>query len=334
MVKPERRTRADIVTAGAIMVVVAVVGALIWWTSDARASQSRPAAAPLASLTTAKAVPNALHELWTAPSPQTVTPVVVGGAVVTGNGDTVAGHDPGTGAVAWTYTRDRELCGVTYLFRNAVAVYPDGRGCGQVTTLDGSTGRRGPTRSGYADKHIDLTSDGTTVLAAGSTRLETWRSDMVRVIGYGEVDARIKPKHVGIGEGCRQLSAAASTAAVAVLQACPGKPEVQLTLLTPADQDDEPNVKDIPQHGIGPSQGGPAGAWVIAVSGTSTALYVGAPHPHVVIYDETGTEVSSTELPSPPTAAALRTAAVTRAGGLITWWTGDSVVVFDSTKLA
>ena len=47
MVKPERRTRADLLAAAAIAVVVAVVAALIWWTSDARATISRPAASPV-----------------------------------------------------------------------------------------------------------------------------------------------------------------------------------------------------------------------------------------------------------------------------------------------
>jgi hypothetical protein len=318
------------IAAAAIAAVIAVAAGVIWWTSDARATESRSAAVELKALTPAQAVPGALRPLWSAASPHTVTPVVTGGAVVTGDGGTVSGRDPSTGDVAWTYRRDRELCGVTWLYRSAVAVYPDRRGCGQVSTIDGSTGRRGPTRSGYADKAIELSTDGTTVLAAGPTRLETWRSDMVRVIGYGEVDARVKPVHVGIGQGCRQLSAAASSAAVAVLQACPGKADVQLTVLTPADQDDEPIVKDIPQPGIGPD----AGAWVIAVSDTSTALYVPTPDPHVVIYDDTGTAVSASALTAPPSAAGLRTGAVTRAGGLITWWTGNSVVVFDATKLA
>ena len=330
MVRPERRTRADLIAAAVIAVVVAVVAGIIWWTSDARATDSRPAAAELKALVPAKVVPQSLRQLWTAPSPKTTMPVVVGGAVVTGDGRTVSGRDPVTGEVAWSYARDRELCGVTWIYRHAVAVYPDGRGCGQVTTVDGSTGRRGPTRSGYADKTVEFTSDGTTVLAAGPTRLETWRSDMVRVIGFGEVDARVKPPQVGVGHGCRQLSAAASTAAAAVLQACPGKSDAELTLLTPADQDDEPTVKDIPLKGVSTE----AGAWVVTVSDTSAALYVPTPHPHVVIYDDTGIEVSNTPLPATPLPTALHPGAVSRAGGLITWWTGDSVLVFDGNKLA
>lgn len=42
MVKPERRTKTDIAAAATIAVVVAVAASLIWWTSDARATISRP----------------------------------------------------------------------------------------------------------------------------------------------------------------------------------------------------------------------------------------------------------------------------------------------------
>ena len=44
MVRPERRTKGDMLAAAAIAVVVAATASLIWWTSDARATISRPAA--------------------------------------------------------------------------------------------------------------------------------------------------------------------------------------------------------------------------------------------------------------------------------------------------
>ena len=125
MVKPERRTRGDVLAAVAIAAVVAIVAALIWWTSDARATISRPAATPVPTLPTAKVVPSSLRELWTAPSPKTTTPLVVAGNVVTGDGHEVEGRDPATGNTRWTYARDLDLCGVTYVYDYAVAVYPD-----------------------------------------------------------------------------------------------------------------------------------------------------------------------------------------------------------------
>ncbi|BCI90568.1 hypothetical protein NIIDMKKI_57740 [Mycobacterium kansasii] len=185
MVKPERRTRGDILAAAAIVVVVAVVAALIWWTSDARATISRPAATPAPNPTPAREVPSTLKQLWSAPSPASRVPVAVGGTVVTGDGRHVDGRDPATGETLWSYARDTDLCGVTWVYRYAVAVYRDDRGCGQVSTIDGSTGRRGPARSSYADPRVRLSSDGTTVLSAGRTRLELWRSDMVRMLSYG-----------------------------------------------------------------------------------------------------------------------------------------------------
>ena len=249
MVKPERRTRADLVAAAAIAVVVAVVAALIWWTSDARATISRPAASPVKTLAPAKTVPQSLRELWTAPSPKTTMPVIAGGSVVTGNGHDVDGRDPATGAVLWSYSRDLDLCGVTSVYHYAVAVYPDSRGCGQVSTIDGQTGMRGPSRTAYADPEVALSSDGTTVLSAGDSRLEQWRSDMVRMISYGALDARIKPGTPG-PVLCRLVSAAASSAAVSVLEACPDQPDLRLTLLRPAKEEDTPDLKYVPLPGV------------------------------------------------------------------------------------
>ena len=160
-----------------------------------------------------------LRQLWTAPSPATTAPVVVGGTVATGNGRRVDGRDAGTGESRWSYARDTDLCGLSWVYHYAVAVYRDDRGCGQVSTLDGSTGRRGAARSSYADPQVRLSSDGTTVLSAGDTRLELWRSDMVRMLAYGETDARVKPSARGLHSGCTLVSAAASSSAVSVLEA-------------------------------------------------------------------------------------------------------------------
>jgi len=324
MVKPERRTRGDVLAAAAIAAVVAIAAALIWWTSDTRATISRAAATPAPTLPSAKAVPSSLRQLWTAPSPKTTTPLVVAGNVVTGDGREVEGRDPATGNTRWTYARDLELCGVTYVYDYAVAVYPDVRGCGQVSTIDANTGERGPSRTAYADPEVRLSSDGTTVLSAGDSRLEQWRSDMVRMLSYGSLDARIKPG-TPASPICRLVSAEASSTAVSVLEACPKQDDLRLTLLRPADEEDTPDQKYVPQPGVVDD----SGARVIAVSDTTTAVYVPAPKPTVNIVDETGATVASTLLPRPPSPAAT----MSRAGDLITWWTGDSVMVFSANGL-
>jgi hypothetical protein len=244
--------------------------------------------------------------------------------VVTGAGRQVDGRDPATGAVLWSYARDVDLCGVTSVYQNAVAVYPDARGCGQVSTIDGKTGRRGPSRTAYADPEVRLSTDGTTVLSAGDSRLEQWRSDMVRMNSYGALDARIKPD-VPAQPLCRLVSAAASPSAVSVIESCPQQPDERLTLLRPDKEEDQPLVKHVALPGV-PAD---SDAQVIAVSETTTAVYLPTPKPTVNVIDETGNTVSSTLLPKP----ASPDATMSRAGDLITWWTGDSVMVFDANGL-
>jgi hypothetical protein len=328
MVRPERRTKGDILAAAAIGVVIAATASLIWWTSDARATISRPAAVPAPAPTPAREVPATLNQLWIAASPATTAPVVVSGAVATGDGREVDGRDPGTGETRWSYARDSDLCGVSWVYHLAVAVYKDDRGCGQVSTLDGATGRRGPARSGYADPRVRLFSDGTTVLSVGDTRLELWRSDMVRMLAYGETDARVKPSARGLHSGCRLFSAAASSSAVSVLESCAGAADLRLVLLRPGKEDDEPQQHVVAEPGIRKD----SGARVLTVWENNTAVYLpgdSGAQPRVDVVDETGTTISSTLLPKPPSSSAV----MSQAGNLVTWWTGDSLMVFEASNL-
>lgn len=324
MVRPERRTKGDLIAAAAIVIVIAVVATAFWWNSSARATISQPASEPARTLRQASVVPQELQTLWSAASPRTQSPVVIGGTVVTGEERTVTGHDAQTGQLRWSYQRDTNLCGISYVYDIAVAVYPDVRGCGQVTGINAGSGRRGPTRTSYADKQVVLTSDGSTVLSAGATRLELWRSDLIRMISYGEIDARIKPANKGIGTGCTLMSAAASSSAVSVLESCRGQDDLRLTLLKPAKEEDEPDTKNVPLTGVKAD----SEARILAVSSTTTAVYLPTPKPEIAVYDETGTKVSSTALPEEPVLA-NSARAVTKVGNFITWWTGNSVEVFD-----
>lgn len=325
MIRPERRTRGDLIAAAAIAAVVALLIGAFWWRSSARATISRPAAEPAPSVAAADAVPETLQQRWTAASGATRLPIVLGGDVISGDGRTVAGLDPQTGEQRWSYARDTDLCGVSYVYDLVVAVYPDVRGCGQVSGIDASTGHRGPTRTSYADDAVLLSSDGNAVLSAGATRLELWRSDLVRMLSYGEMDAPVKPVNTKLGEGCALMSAAASESAVGVLEACSDAEDLRLTLLKPAKEEDEPDVKRVELDGVAAD----AEARVLAVAGTSAAVYLPTPRPEVAVYDETGSKVSSTYLPGPPVPAA-GLPAVTRAGDQITWWTGSAVMVFDN----
>lgn len=333
MVRPERRTAGDLLAAAVIAVAVVAAGVIVWWTSDARATVSRPASDSATNPPSAAMVPAALTQLWTAASPVTRAPVMVSGTVITGEGRQLTGRDPATGEERWSYARGVELCAVSWIYRYAVAVYPDSRGCGQVSTVVAATGWRGPARTSYADPSVTVTSEGSSVLSAGRTRLELWRSDMVRVLSYGEIDARVKPSARGHGQGCTLVSAAAASTAVSVLESCPGQEDLQLTLLRAAKEEDEPETQHVPQPGVTPDSGARVLAVTDSDAGVNTAVYLPTPQPRVEVVDQTGTTIAKTLLPGKPSpaSAALQ---VSRPTGLVCWWTGDAVMVFDSGTLA
>jgi hypothetical protein len=68
---------------------------------------------------------------------------------------------------------------------------------------------------------------------------------------------------------------------------------------------------------------------VVAVSETTTAVYVPTPQPSLMIIDETGSTTANLPLPKP----ASPDAAATRPGDVITWWTGDAVLVFSASGM-
>lgn len=326
MITPERRTRGDLYTTAAIAMVISLIAGVMWWNSSSRTTISNPAISAAPHHIAASRVPTSLHQLWSAPSSHTLVPLVVSGTVVTGEANTVTGYDPTTGQPRWTFARQQQLCAVSYSYAFIVAVYPDSRGCGQVSSINSITGQRGPTRTAYADDHVIVTSDGSTVLSAGPTRLELWRSDLIRMLSYGEIDARVKPSHTAIGQGCAMMSADASAVLVSVLQACPDTNTLTLRLLTPGEEEDEPIINTVLLTGVRAD----SDARILAVSDTHTAVYLPTPHPNVTVYDHTGTALSSTALSRQPIMAASRQA-VTRIGDLLyTWWTGDTVEVFDT----
>jgi hypothetical protein len=72
-----------------------------------------------------------------------------------------------------------------------------------------------------------------------------------------------------------------------------------------------------------------SGARVLTVAETKTLIYLPAPQPRVDVVDESGVTVASTLLPKPPSTSSV----VSRPGNLVTWWTGDTVMVFDGVSL-
>lgn len=343
MLAPERRTRTDLVVAAVIAVVVVVAASIAWFTGDARGTASIPAEEPLPQAEPATAVPTALTELWRAPSAatdstRTPLPVVTGSTVVTADGGSVLGRDPRSGEQSWSYTRDLPLCSVVASWNTAVAVYRDDRGCSQVTELDGPTGERKAQRTSDADDAVRLSSDGTYVTSRGDTRMELWRSDLVRTLEYGRVDAPVNPGSQP-RTGCTLLSSASTNSRTAVLEQCPGEAAARLSLINPAPKDasepEEYGSTVVPE--LLPESGAPTAGRIIAITGSIVALYIpaenGAPD-RVGFYDDAAARISEFALPagSSPTPDSPNFPA-TKAGSVLTWFTGSGVQAFDSNNL-
>ncbi|NKY86762.1 Rv3212 family protein [Nocardia veterana] len=328
MLAPERRTRADLYAAVAIAVVVAIAAAVVWATSDARGTESDPAAHPASVAPSVGRLPDALSERWHASDGAATRALTSSGVAITADDGTVRGLDPETGWQLWRYQRDLPLCGVESQFATVIATYRDQRGCSQTTMLGAEDGRRRTARSSYLDSRVRLSADGTYVLAQGPDRLEVWRSDLVRTLEYGYVDAPVNP-HTQPRHGCRLLSAASGGSRLAVVERCPDDVADRLTVLNPAPKDASA-PEEYGSHVLTEPGGAAENARVIAVSDNRIALYLpgtDAAPPEFAIYDSAANSVAVHRLTAPIGADST----VTRLGSAYFVFTGNSVIALNAT---
>ncbi|MDJ0395202.1 hypothetical protein QMK17_17895 [Rhodococcus sp. G-MC3] len=344
MLAPERRRRSDLVAAAALVVVAVLALGTIWLRSDAHGTTSDTTHSPLPQLSVSMSVPESLIDIWHAHSPVTESPVVTGSAVVAGDDGTVTGRDPRDGSVSWTYTRDTSLCGIASSWNTAVVVYRDERGCSQATELDTSTGTRSAQRSSDADAQVDLVGDGTYLTSRGATRMELWRSDLVRTLEYGRVDAPVNP-NTQPRSGCTLLSSASNSSRVAVLESCPGESAPRLTSMNPAPTDaSQPEeygssvvASLTEENGTGGDETG-QGATVIVASGDRVALAIpahsGKPA-SIALFDGTAQPLGSYDLPDALSEPSfVDTPPPAKAASVFSWWTGSGTVALGLSDLA
>ncbi|WP_241385919.1 Rv3212 family protein [Rhodococcus sp. CH91] len=331
MLAPERRTRTDLLVAAALVVTALVAASVVWLQSDARGTTSTTWDGPVPPPAAPQSLPRSLAEIWRAPSTATTAPVTAGGTIATADGGSVIGRDPYSGDERWRYERDRELCTATEAWGDVISVYHDPRGCGQITALDASTGARGAQRTGDIDDPVRLVDTGSHLIALGSTRLEMWRSDLVRTVEYGRVGAPVNP-NAQPRSGCELLSADSGAEVLAVLEQCANEPSNRLTLLDPTPEDSQKPVEYA--SSVLPDAGRGTDSRIVAVVGDHTAVYLppgGAAGPRIEVFDGDGTLVDTHPLPRP--AGAAQAPAVER-GGVLVWWTGRDTVALSTTDFA
>lgn len=327
MLAPERRTRSDVIVALGLALAVIVAVTVVWLRSDAHGTTSVTASRELPALATEVTFPDVLTPVWEAPDAGASAPITVGNAVVTAEGSEVIGRDPATGDEVWRYSRNIPLCAAIGAWDRVVSVYRDDRGCSQVTSLVADTGARKDQRNSDADPAVSLSADGTYVISRGDDRMELWRSDLVRTLEYGRVDAKVNPNKQP-RSGCTLLDAASSSSRLSVLERCPGDASNRLTVLNPAPKDAQE-----PQEYGSTVLLGSDGARLLAVSGERTAVYLpaaGGTVSRISIFDGAGQAVVDYPIEGDVSAD-------TRVGAdknSITWWTGTQTVNLRRSDLA
>ena len=330
MLAPERRTRRDLVAAAVLAVAVLAVSTALWWISDARHTTLITASGPSpeAGITATGRLPAALTEVWRAPSPATAVPVLSSGTVVTAADGMLAGRDLRSGAIRWSYRRDRPLCTVASGFGRVVAVYQRARFCSEVTVLDGASGRRGPQRTGPVEAPTRLVAAGNQVAASGLHYLEVWRSDLVRTLTYGLLPTPAQPATQPRPD-CLHGSMALHGGRLAVVEQCPGE-RVRLTV-----QRSDPKEPDQPEVIFSTLLQGQQ-ARVVALAGDRVAVALPDPA-RLVVLDGQGRAVAEHPLAvpdadlrgNPPGGLVDLTETVT---GLY-WFTGSVTVALDTDEL-
>lgn len=364
--------------------VIALVGA--WWQAPVRNVSHSVASSPVTSTDALTSVPSAVHSAWQTSVSEAYdqVPIIAGGVVVSSHDDGISGINPATGSTAWNYSRsDRTLCSVGALQGAAVASFAtddgansvkssgntSGNGCSEAVALAGDTGQYKAERSGINALNVArLAPASSNVNFLGTiapSRLELWRSDLVRTIEMGEVEAPQEPGYQPTAH-CTIRSAAVGTASLITLQECPVDAQITQNKAIIGSGDKEFTVAGSATSArqlvvtFGPASPSDARkpefkgmgvvsssvettAQLVAANDSNALVFVQGATPNLVVYTNEGKVSRQFETAQPPALAAgspsmdsngVFTPDTTTAEGVTFWWNGESLLAFDSQNFS
>ncbi|EFQ80946.1 Rv3212 family protein [Corynebacterium pseudogenitalium] len=330
-----RSTPADWKATGIIAVVcaIAVGGAAI--TANINQAHLSQAAVPGDKDAPALAdVPEALHESFSLPNepvPGQYRAVSAHGLTITHADHTLTATNP-DGSEAWTYERtDADLCSLSTAWDKIVASYKTGVGCGDTVAIEAATGEYDSTRSAVNSEEVVPVSSNDRVGTVSTDRIDLWRSDLVRTVEYGDVEAKQEPDKQP-HEDCTISSALTRTENLALTESCPDKPGATWLRFQDTTPDDsrEPDIAadvDIATDG----------ARLVAVGQKAAAVYRPGQNPTIESYDNKGEKLDSTSAePSPDIDAGASPFAPATADlpHHMTWFDGSRLYLFKPSDLA
>ena len=219
---PERRSRTDVIATAVIVAGLALGGAGVWLGSDAHSVQHHVADGESTEIAPSSGeLPKEVRRLWTAKT-QGEDLVADRGGVVAIEGTKVKMLEMNSGQQRWSYDKGEDVCTVMSGWDKTTMVFRGPKGCGQAVSLDSSTGQYWSTRDALAPEDVHAIGNEEIIGIGSSTRVETWRSDLVRTVEVGKLYTPVK---VGKQEytKCEFTSAATAGHLLATMQACPEK---------------------------------------------------------------------------------------------------------------
>lgn len=324
---PLRRTRGDLIATGVIAGVSALLLGTAFFTAPARDAHLVSAEEEQQDYGQLAVVPKSFSEGFTLTDTSgRDQPLVANGLVVTYNDHTLTATTP-EGETVWTYERPNELCLVDQAWGKVVATYRDNAGCGDVVAIEAKTGTYAGTRSAIAPERVVRLASNDRVGYASSERAEVWRSDLVRTVEYGYVEAKQEPDMQP--HECTITSALTRTELVAVTEVCDDGAFLRLQEATPEDSRKPEVLADVE---ISPD------AYLVAISQDAAAVYDPTAS-EVRGYNKEGTSISSSSVPqmdSPEIGpdGIIKNLPVADLPHHMTYWENNSLLLMEPAALA
>ncbi|WP_293770939.1 hypothetical protein [uncultured Corynebacterium sp.] len=330
-----RATRRDWMTTGIITAVCAIAVGGAYFTADIREASLVTAAEPVTGDVQVLAqAPNALTEAYAVGNVGVAgehKPLVSKGLLITNDERTVRAM-ANDGTEVWSYTRENdEICALGTAWDKVVVTYRTGVGCGDVVSIDSATGQYADTRSAINSDDVVSVTSNDRVGTVSTERLDLWRSDMVRTVEYGDVEAKQEPD-MQPNEACTMSSALTRTENVALTESCPdaeGSTWLRLMKATPEDSR-KPEIQanvHIQADGVR----------LVAVGQEAAAVYMPGATPQIRAFNQSGEQVSESNVAEAPAITEATTPFAPATADLphhMTWFDGERLYLFTPTTLS
>ncbi|WIM68297.1 hypothetical protein QP027_02530 [Corynebacterium breve] len=233
--KPLQRSKKDLIALAVISVLAISLFAIAFFSAPIRSAELTSSDKDHADYGQLAVVPTELTEITRIDDASpALKPVMVEGMIAAYADDTLTAYTP-QGDIAWTYKRsDAELCSLSGAWGKFVATYKTHLGCGDVIAIDASSGKYAGTRSAPAPEQVVNISSNDRIGTVSDKRVEIWRSDLVRTVEYGEVEAP-QESDMQPNRDCTITSALTRTELLAVTEKCSDETWLRMQDTTPED---------------------------------------------------------------------------------------------------